>query len=98
LVVAVGVEGRVDVDQVDAGVGELFQLVEVVAAVDDAGVEEGGEAAGWGGRGASACCRWNERGFSFQRTHSRGRLCCIGLGGFGHVARVSVWRGNIKKR
>ena len=40
LVVAVGVEGRVDVDQVHAGVGELAQLLEVVAAVDDAGVDE----------------------------------------------------------
>ena len=42
LVVAVAVEGRVDVDQVHAGVGELAQLVEAVAAVDDAGVEQGG--------------------------------------------------------
>ena len=39
LVVAVGVERRVDVDEVDAGVGELGELGEVVAAVDDAGVE-----------------------------------------------------------
>src|SRR5438552_1846790 len=48
LVVAVGVEGRVDVDQVDAGVGQALELFEAVAAVDDAGVDEGG----WVGRGS----------------------------------------------
>jgi len=40
LVVAVGVEGRVDVDEVHGGVGEVFEFIEVVAAEDDAGVEE----------------------------------------------------------
>ena len=40
-VVAVGVEGRVDVDEIEAVGGELAELVEVVAAIDDAGVEEG---------------------------------------------------------
>ena len=40
-VVAVGVERRIDVDQVDAGIGQLGELFEVVAAVDDAGVEQG---------------------------------------------------------
>ena len=39
-VVAVGIEGRVDVDQVHAVVRELLELVEVVAAVDDAGVQQ----------------------------------------------------------
>ncbi len=59
LVVAVAVEGRVDVDEVDAVVGELGQLLEVVAAVDDAGVEEGGGARGLGGvalRGGAFLC------------------------------------------
>jgi len=42
LVVAVGVEGRVDVDEVHGAVGEFLELIEVVATVDDAGVEEGG--------------------------------------------------------
>jgi len=41
LVVAVGVEGRVDIDEVDTFIGELFQLVEVVAAIDDTRIEEG---------------------------------------------------------
>ena len=40
LVVAIGVEGGIDIDEVDAAVGELAKLVEVVAAVDDAGIEE----------------------------------------------------------
>lgn len=40
-VVPVAVERRVDVDQVHARVGELGELFEVVAAEDDAGVEEG---------------------------------------------------------
>ncbi len=41
-IVAVGIEGRVDVDQVDAAVRELGELVEVVAAVDDSGVQQRG--------------------------------------------------------
>ena len=39
-VVAVGIEGWVNVDQIDAGIGEMAELFEVVAAVDDAGVEQ----------------------------------------------------------
>jgi hypothetical protein len=42
LVVAVGIEGRIDVDQVDALIGELGKLFEVVPAVDDAGVDQRG--------------------------------------------------------
>jgi len=34
LIVAVGVKRRVDVNQVNTTIGEFFQLVEVVAAVD----------------------------------------------------------------
>ena len=41
LVVAVGVEGRVNVNEVHAGVGQLGELFQIVAAVDNAGVEEG---------------------------------------------------------
>jgi len=41
-VVSVGVEGRVDVDEVHGSVGEFLELFEVVATVDDAGIEEGG--------------------------------------------------------
>jgi len=41
LVVAVGVEGRVNVDQIHAGVGQLGELFQIVAAINDAGVEEG---------------------------------------------------------
>jgi len=40
LVVAVAVERRVDVDQVHAAVGKFAKLAEVVAAVDDARVDE----------------------------------------------------------
>ena len=39
-VVAIGVEGRIDVDEVYAVVGELLQLLQVVAAVDDARIDE----------------------------------------------------------
>src|SRR5262245_6877799 len=46
LVVAVGVERRVNVDEVNALVGELGELFEIVAAVDDAGVDEGGGLSG----------------------------------------------------
>jgi len=41
-VVAVGFEGRVNVNQIYAGVGQLGELFQVVAAINDAGVEEGG--------------------------------------------------------
>lgn len=39
-VVAVRIERRIDVDQVDRRVWQFFQLIEIVTAVDDAGVEE----------------------------------------------------------
>src|SRR5665213_1867275 len=56
-VVAVGVEGRVNVNQIHAGVGQLGELFQIVAAINDTGVEEGGgswQAAtiGFGGRDA----------------------------------------------
>ena len=40
LVVAVAVEGRVDVDQVHAAVGQLAELVQAVAAVDATRIEQ----------------------------------------------------------
>jgi hypothetical protein len=40
LVVAVGVEGRVNVNQVHAGVGQLGELFQIVTAINDAGVEQ----------------------------------------------------------
>jgi hypothetical protein len=50
-VVAVGVERGIDVNQINAGIGEfgeLFEVVGGVAAIDDACVEEGGGFAGFG--------------------------------------------------
>ena len=41
-VVAVGVEGRVNVNQIHAGVGQLGELFQIVAAINDAGVEQRG--------------------------------------------------------
>jgi len=41
IVVAVGVEGRVNVNQIHAGVRQLGELFQIVAAINDAGVEEG---------------------------------------------------------
>ena len=51
---AVGVERRIDVDEIDAAVrdrsiGQLGELFEVVTTIDDAGVEEGAGFAGFGG-------------------------------------------------
>jgi hypothetical protein len=40
LVVAVGVERRVDVDEIDARRGESPQLVEIVPAVDDPRIDQ----------------------------------------------------------
>jgi hypothetical protein len=39
-VIAIAVERRIDVDQIHAMVGQLGELFEVVAAIDDAGVEQ----------------------------------------------------------
>jgi hypothetical protein len=41
-VIAVGVEGRVNVNEVNAGVGQFLELFQIVAAINDAGVEEDG--------------------------------------------------------
>ena len=40
-VVAIGVKRRVDVDEVDGVGGELLELLQIVATVDDASVEQG---------------------------------------------------------
>jgi hypothetical protein len=42
LVVAVRVERRVDVNQIDAGGGQLSQLVEVIPSVDNTRINDGG--------------------------------------------------------
>jgi len=50
-VVAVGVERRIDVDQIDARVRQLGQLFQIVAAIDDAGVQQRRRPAGLARRG-----------------------------------------------
>ena len=40
LVIPIGIERRINVDEVDAGVGQLLELFKVVAAIDDSGIEE----------------------------------------------------------
>jgi hypothetical protein len=52
LVVAIAVERRVGVDQVHAAVGQLAELVQAVAAIDDARIEQGRRPPG--ARGARA--------------------------------------------
>ena len=42
LVIAVGVERRVNVNQVNAGAEQFGELFQIVAAIDDAGVQKGG--------------------------------------------------------
>ena len=41
LVIAIGVKRRIDVDEVDGVVGELLELLQIVATVDDASIEQG---------------------------------------------------------
>jgi len=41
-VVAVGIEGRVNVNQINLSVRQLGELFQIVTAINDAGVEEGG--------------------------------------------------------
>jgi hypothetical protein len=36
----IGVKGRVDIDEVDAGIGQLSELLQIVTAVDDSRVEK----------------------------------------------------------
>lgn len=38
LVIAIGIERRIDVDEVNAGVGQLLELLKIVAAIDNARV------------------------------------------------------------
>ena len=45
-VVAVGIERRVNVNQIHAGVGQLLELVQIVAAVNDTRVHQRGRAGG----------------------------------------------------
>ncbi len=53
-VVAVGVERRVNVDEVHALIGQLAQLFQVIAAIDDAGIPSAeGRPAGWFAAGVS---------------------------------------------
>jgi hypothetical protein len=40
LVIPIGIEGRIDVDEVDAGIGQLLELLKIVAAIDDARIEK----------------------------------------------------------
>jgi hypothetical protein len=39
-VITIAGEGWIDVDQINAGIGQLGELFEIVAAIDDAGVEQ----------------------------------------------------------
>jgi hypothetical protein len=41
-IIAVGVEGRVNVNQVHAGIRQLLELLQVIAAVDYPGVDKTG--------------------------------------------------------
>ena len=50
-VVAVAVEGRIDIDQIDAVVGQLGELFETIAAVDHPRIKQGRRLAGGGAPG-----------------------------------------------
>ena len=39
-VIPIGIKGRIDVDEIDAGIGQLLELLKIVAAIDDARIEE----------------------------------------------------------
>jgi hypothetical protein len=40
LISPVGIERRIDIDEVDAGVGQFLQLLQVVAAIDNSRIEK----------------------------------------------------------
>ena len=42
LIGPVGIERRVDINEVDGGIGQLFKLLQIVATVDDPRVDKGG--------------------------------------------------------
>lgn len=58
-IIPVGVERRVYVNEVNAGVGQFGELFQIVAAIDNAGVEQRG---GFGGTSCSVgpVARWRE--------------------------------------
>jgi hypothetical protein len=49
LVVPVRVERRIDIDQIDAAVWQLAELIEIIATVNDARIHERGRFPGGGG-------------------------------------------------
>src|ERR1035441_8332088 len=84
-VVAVGVEGRVNVNQIHAGVGQLGELFQIVAAINDAGVEEGG----WEGGGRRA------RLILFGFWRQARRLSYVGTSLFRHAWRLEQRGGGV---
>jgi len=54
---AVGVERRVNINQIDASVGQLPELIEIVPAKDRSCIEQGGRLAGQGTHGANYLMR-----------------------------------------
>ena len=79
-VIAVGVEGRVNIDEVNAGVGQFLELLKIVAAVNDTRVHEGRGTAphpdilyiGWG-----EGLRRTGKGFFRQDMSLAGPVCGI---------------------
>jgi hypothetical protein len=90
LVVAIGIERRVDVDEVHAMVGELFELVEVVAAVDDAGIDEGRRPARGGGRGWRRVFGFFGHGGIVAESGGKGGKVGLKLAGFRGNVQSSV--------
>ena len=80
-VIAVRVERWIDVDQIHASIGQFGELVDIIAAIDDAGVEQRRRASvrEFNGRW------WNGRGFFCHL-----RLSIIVRSGCGNVAWDSV--------
>ena len=84
-VVAVGVEGRVNVNQIHAGVGQLGELFQIVAAINDAGVEEGA----WAQDGRRA------RLILFGFWRQARRLSYVGTSLFRHAWRLEQRGGGV---
>ena len=72
-VVAVGVERRVYVDQIHAGIRQFLELLQIVAAIDDACVEKGGQrfSAWWWGERPRELSLQQERGSRGRSPHRK---------------------------
>jgi len=96
IVVAVGVEGRVNVNQIHAGIGQLGELFQIVAAINDAGVEERGGLGGTPPHPGPLPVRRGEGGRRPGEGFRAGKLFCHARSLRGNFGRVNFWKSRAR--